>query len=172
MDSILTALALAGFVLAHAIDVLSEPQVRDLTPVAFVARGNDQKFITFEGATLEDMVARGKRELADGRYDAWAFAYEGFVTIDGKRSSAVFVHSWMRGLDTPVVIAQAWERTAEGAGADYLGPAVLLTESTAPRSGQRATVDPKRLDENQLRVLAAGIEEYEKLGASDRKLTH
>lgn len=172
MDSVLAALALAGFVLAHAMGMLSEPPPRDLIPVAFVARGNDQQFITFEGTTLEEMVKRGKRELAAGGYDAWALAYEGYVVIRGERKSAVFVHSWRRGLTSPVVIAQAWGRAEDGTTADFLGPAVLLTESSAPNSAQRTNADPVNLDETQLRVLAAGIEQYIQMSETLPKAPH
>lgn len=169
MDSFLEALALAGFVLAHTLHVLSHPDTQDLKPVAFVARGDDQRFVTFEGDNLEDMVERGKRELANARYDAWALAYEGFVTVQGERKSAVFVHSWMRGLDSPLIIAQAWTRAGDKARAELLGQAVRLSESSAPKSAQGVRVDPMHLDEQQLRVLAAGIKQYEELGEDLRR---
>jgi hypothetical protein len=152
--------------------LLSQPQTPDLMPVAFVAQGDDQKFITFEGATLEEMLDRGKQQLANGNYDAWALAYEGFVVVENQRRSAVFVHSWMRGLDRPIVIAQAWGRAEEGGEAQYLGPAVFLPQASAPKGGQRINVIPAHLDERQLRALAAGIEQYAELSKTLRTEVH
>lgn len=164
MDSTLTALALAGFLLARAIEVLSNPQTPDMMPVAFVARGEVQQFVNFEGKSVEEMISRAKQRLARGQYDAWAFAYEGFIVIQNERRSAIFVHSWRRGLDSPVVLAQTWVRDENGIYAEFDGPAVRLSEGSAPWGEQQSWARPVDLDEKELRVLAAGIQQYEEFG--------
>src|ERR1700730_15600212 len=75
-DVLLAATSLAGFLFAQVTAVLAERPTSDLTPVAFVVKGESQKFMLFSGDTLQAMVGNGRRELSNQQYDAWAFAYE------------------------------------------------------------------------------------------------
>ena len=78
-DPLLLAVSLAGFLFSQVTSVASELAGPDITPVSFVVRGEEQRFTFFEGKTLEEMVDRGRSDLAKSPGDAWAFAYEGYM---------------------------------------------------------------------------------------------
>jgi len=77
-------------------------------------------------------VVNGRRELGNGKSDAWAFAYEGFIVADGKRHGAVLIEAWTHGMPKPVVVAQLWERGTKGSGMTLIGAPLLLPEPTNP----------------------------------------
>jgi hypothetical protein len=165
MDAILTAISLAGFLFAQVTTVAAGLPHSAFTPVAFVIRGQSQQFQFFKGDTLEAMVADGRRELRNQKFDAWAFAYEGFIVTDGQRKSAVFIEAWARGASGPVVIVQPWEHAAEGNGFTLAGSPLMLPDKQFPEPERTQATSPVALDERQTRAFQAGISRQKELSA-------
>jgi hypothetical protein len=157
-ESLTTAFTLIGFLLSQVTSVLSDSPGEDLTPVALVGDAHGQRFTFFEGDTLEEMVENAKRDLPDGGYDAWVLAYEGFVTTPGgERRNAFYIHSWVRGLEQPILLAQAWKRPLNGGVVEWLGPPILLPSQKAPEAGTKKYLAGAALTDEQSRALAAGV---------------
>jgi len=156
-DSLTTAFTLVGFLLAQVTSVLSKNPGEDLVPVAFVADSSGQRFEFFEEPTLEATVETALRELPTRNHDAWTFAYEGFITANGKRQSAFVVHAWVRGMADPIVVAQTWTRVTRDAPVALTGLPLLLPPRVAPQAGRTTYADPLPLSEDQKVAIEAGI---------------
>jgi hypothetical protein len=167
LEPILTAISLSGFILAHAMQLLSTDTAgHGLLPVAFVASGSDQKFMTFEGSSLEQMVANAESELASKSYDAWVLSYEGYVVTRNHRQRAILVRSWTRGLTAPLVIAQPLVQDGDKLDFGFLGKPIWVQGSNAPPSENHGRVEGAYVDDSDFRVLMAGMDKYRKFQPS------
>jgi hypothetical protein len=156
-SAVLEAISLAGFLCPQVMAVLSDHPNFDLTPVAIVITGENRKFIFFDGDTIQAMVGNGRRELSSQKYDAWALAYEGYVTIAGERKNALFIEAWVRGASRPVVLTQALGRGPDGKAVTLVGAPLMLGIEDAPQAQQPKLVDPVVLSEPQSRAFKAGM---------------
>lgn len=158
-NAILTALSLAGFLFSQVTSVASELRPSSVTPVAFVIKGEDQRFTFFEGLSLQAMVENGRRTLSDRQYDGWAFAYEGYLTTAGIRKSALFVEAWRPGLSEPVMVVQVWERSPRGE-VKLVGVPLMFPRRDSPDAARVKKIEPAALSQPQQQAFDSGIERH------------
>ncbi|MBO9627698.1 MAG: hypothetical protein J7484_15155 [Microbacterium sp.] len=83
-----------------------------LIPFAIVESAEGRALNRFMAGTLEDSVAQGRVNLllTPGLVLA-VLAWDGFLTIDGQRSDAIFGEVYERGGEQSFVFAQRYRRT-------------------------------------------------------------
>ncbi len=99
---------LAEFALSHAIGSII-PEGGPLIPFALVERDGARSLHRFSCDRLEEMVVAGRmfvREQADA--DRVAFAWDGYITIAGVRTDALFVEASEGGAAASIVVAQRY----------------------------------------------------------------
>ena len=127
MSALEHAVHFGGFVMAHAVWILSDLEAGELLcPIAVVTQGDGRKVIPFEAETQEEAVERGKLSLEQLRssVDTWALAREGYYSLlgDGQpKTDALTVSSWAKGLDNLIVLRQLFLPVAMG-GFTLIGP--------------------------------------------------
>jgi hypothetical protein len=94
--------------LDHGIDSIKDGG-GPLIPFAVTESADGRKLDRFVAETLEECQERARQHVwaADDAVRA-AIAYDGFVTIEGERSDAVFVQGQERGRPVSVVLAQRY----------------------------------------------------------------
>ncbi|TFC85941.1 hypothetical protein [Cryobacterium sp. TMT3-29-2] len=99
---------LALFAIDHATSSVV-PRGGPLIPFAVIEKDGDRDLHRFEVGRLEAMVAAGRhfvREQND--LDRVAFAWDGYLSLDGERSDAVFVEASDAHAPSSVILAQCY----------------------------------------------------------------
>jgi hypothetical protein len=152
-----TGLQLAGFTLAHAMWSVSDTAADELLcPLAFIERRGDRELVRFEADSQTEAIARGKQVVAEATSsaDVWSFAHEGIwrpASLGGAPQDVITVAFWERGMSTPTIVAQPFERadgTSTGASGRFrvLGDPKIAVEGVeldgdAAASAVRALLD-------------------------------
>ena len=98
--------ALVGFVVTHAVD--SVRGGGPLVPFAVTEDAEGRKMNRFLMETLEDGQEAARQHVRETAAARVAVAYDGYLTLDGSRSDAVFVEVCERGAETGLVFAQRY----------------------------------------------------------------
>lgn len=109
--------------LDHGID-----SVRDggpLIPFVLAERAAARDLTRFAAETLEEAHAQARRHAGASDADRVAVAYDGYLTVAGERSDAVFVEAQERGSDSSVVFAQRYRPGGRLRGFDTIGNAAF-----------------------------------------------
>jgi hypothetical protein len=109
----------ALFALDHAADSVI-PSGGPLVPFAFIGSGEERNLIRFPG-DLTDGIERARQAIrsADGVKLA-AVAWDGYLTVEGSRTDAVFVEAFKAGELESLILAQRY------AGSDRIGNAAMV----------------------------------------------
>jgi hypothetical protein len=150
------AFKLAGFLTAQVCGVMSDAPMNTVTPVAFVVTGSNQQFRFFEGISLEEMVINGRRELEAGRYDAWAFAYEGYAVVQGRRRLALFVESQTASPAKRTALIQFMTRSHNGV-VSLIGDPLKLANGTVPTAERVIRAQPEELSAQERSAFDDGM---------------
>jgi hypothetical protein len=119
---------LAFFALDHAIDSVSAGE--PLVPFAVVEDESGRDLTRFAAETLEEGQANAREHVRAAR-DAVrvAIAYDGYLTVEGERSDAVFVEAQERGRPLGVVLAQRYRPGGRLRKFATIGNPALVEES-------------------------------------------
>lgn len=141
-----TALALAGFTLAHAVwDVSVAEQRERLTPLAFVERAGRRRLVRFEGDTHDEAVEQGRQTLRAAVADAWAFARQGTWSPEGVLEPVVVVEFWGPGMERPATVMQPFERAGPEQRVQLRGaPTLVVGDQPITPDDARAALDALR----------------------------
>jgi len=115
--------------LDHAMENAAEDE-RGFHPFAILVTHDGKRSMTrFVSGDPTDGVDAGRAALADSPDGtaAVALAWDGYLTVDGERTEAVFVESYEVGLTRSVLVAQRYERVDGALSA--LGDPVLHDET-------------------------------------------
>ena len=98
---------LAFFALDHAVDSVSAGG--PLVPFAVTEDGDGRNLTRFAAESLEEGQANA-RESALTAENAMrvAIAFDGYLTVEGERSDAVFVEAQERGKESGIILAQRY----------------------------------------------------------------
>lgn len=85
------------------------------TPFAFLQSPGGRgltRFVSGDGADLADSLAAGREALrvVEAEVTCVALAWDGYHTLDGRRSESVFVEGYEIGQDRGVLLAQRYSR--------------------------------------------------------------
>lgn len=98
---------LAFFALDHAVDSVSGGG--PLVPFALIEDGEGRNLKRFAAETLEEGQANARAYVRDAANAVRvAIAFDGYLTVDGKRSDAVFVEAQDSGVASGVILAQRY----------------------------------------------------------------
>ena len=92
--------------LDHGID-----SVRDggpLIPFVLAERAEGRDLARFAAETLEQGHAQARRHAGSSDAQRVAVSYDGYLTVEGERSDAVFVEAQERGSESSVIFAQRY----------------------------------------------------------------
>jgi hypothetical protein len=99
-------------VLDHAV-----ASIRDsggpLTPFSIAEDGSGEKTLTrYAAERLEEGEAQGKRKIEEARAGIvrYAFAWDGFVTIEGKKWDAILVEAGDKIEETGILLCQRYQK--------------------------------------------------------------
>ena len=98
--------ALAGFALRHGI--ASAGAGEPLIPFVVSEDGAGQRSLTRYVTDAVGARAAGEAALRDSAATMYAFALDGYVTLDGKKTDAVIVEAGRRGRDRALVFVQPY----------------------------------------------------------------
>ncbi|MEK7954256.1 hypothetical protein [Luteolibacter soli] len=102
-----------------------------LIPFLIIEKDGDRTLSRFMADHLEDSVAQGRlalSQLPEGT-SAYAFAYDGYVTVEGQRNDAVIVEASEVGKSAAIQLAQRY--SAEGGNFQTIGNAAFLGECSS-----------------------------------------
>jgi len=117
--------------LDHGVDSVREGG--PLIPFLMSSEGGGISMRRFGSELLEEAVALGRRYAAQlpGTVQLAAFAYDGYVTIGGKKSDAIMVEGYERGMPQSVVFGQRYQSAADGKKLELVGNPVSLGTAQA-----------------------------------------
>jgi len=92
--------------LDHGIDSVREGG--PLIPFVLAESAEGRDLTRFASETLEEGHAQARRHAGSSGADRVAVAYDGYLTVEGERSDAVFVEAQERGTEASVVFAQRY----------------------------------------------------------------
>ena len=166
-DPILTLLTMAGFLYAQITSEVSNSGTDNITPVAFVIDGREQRLTTFPGKSLEEMVRNGRNQIKQGDFEASAFGYEGFFLVDGVRKSVLFIEMSSRDAPKPRTVMQFWRSNSYGQR-EPLGPPMFLADAALPDVSSKRVDVPNELSEQEERAFRNGITRHDELRRKSR----
>lgn len=79
-----------------------------LVPFVLVEGAEGRELTRFVADTLEEGQARAREHAAASGAERVAVAYDGYLTVQGERSDAVFVEAQERGTDATAIFAQRY----------------------------------------------------------------
>lgn len=112
--------------LDHATFSLEGPTLAPLIPFAMTRAGEQRRLNRFLGADYQADVDHALTFARQGDFDCWAVAWDGYITLEGERSDAVFVRAARRHANQAVLFAWRYERPAPTAALRKLGNPVFL----------------------------------------------
>jgi hypothetical protein len=130
-----SALALAGFALAHAAWSLSDTDDGELLcPLAVVEQHDGaRRLMRFEAETQELAIIAGKTAMRDASGDvaAWAFAREGAwrKMKSDQRGDEIAIDFWANGMSAAATLTQSFNRSVNGSRFRIGGVPTLLVGS-------------------------------------------
>jgi hypothetical protein len=83
-----------------------------LTPFSITEDVNGKRTLTrYAAERLEEGEARGKKRIEESKADIvrYAFAWDGYVTIGGKKSDAILVEAGDKVAETGILLCQRYE---------------------------------------------------------------
>lgn len=92
--------------LDHAVESVKDGDA--LIPFALAERAEGRTLTRFAAETLEEGQEQARAHAASGDADRVAIAYDGYLTVEGERSDAVFVEAQERGAQGSVIFAQRY----------------------------------------------------------------
>lgn len=109
-----------------------------LIPFAAVLVGRQRQLrrLLAEGPEAAERIL--ERLLAQEPIEAYAYAYDGYVTLEGERSDAVFVEGAERGTDKGVLFAQRYRPADHAAGFAVQGRPALVAYPQSRLAGGAA----------------------------------
>ncbi len=137
------ALALAGYVLAHAAWSVSDlPEGEHLIPLAVLEIGGKRRLVRYVEDTTEKAIARGNAEMgrASKSFDLWAFAWEGLGRQNEKEAHVLNVEFWARGMGSPGRLVQKFEPFVSGRFRVLGDPTVVINGRTLKGSEASAAL--------------------------------
>lgn len=111
------AVALAGFVLAHAAWSVSDLLEGELlVPLAMTEKAGQRELHRFAAETQEQGIANGKTAMGrlSGKVDAWAFAREGQFNEGSGYVDVISVDAWAKGMTESISFVQKFRPFACG----------------------------------------------------------
>jgi hypothetical protein len=100
--------------LDHAVESVSAGQ-GPLIPFVMAVRpgaGDDQReLLRYVAETLEDGIDAAREHLRTTAYERCALAWDGYLTVSGERTDAVFVEAQEHGRPVGICLAQRYSRT-------------------------------------------------------------
>lgn len=152
------ATLLAGFALGHAAWSASDlPKGELLVPLALVVHGDDRQLQRFEAPTQEQAIAKAQAAMAEAteEADAWAFAHEGLVTLDGQKVDALVANCWAKGMTAAATFIQPFEPYATRQQFRMIGEPFMLVGGRMPAP---------EAAEPTIRKLLEGVRSHPKAG--------
>lgn len=92
--------------LDHAIDSVKDGG--PLIPFVIAESEEGRDLTRFASETLEEGHAQARRHAGSSAANRVAVAYDGYLTVEGERSDAVFVEAQERGAELSVIFAQRY----------------------------------------------------------------
>lgn len=79
-----------------------------LIPFVISETAKGLELTRFVSETLEEGRAQAKKHVSSSEADRVAVVYDGYLTVEGERSDAVFVEAQERGTESSVIFAQRY----------------------------------------------------------------
>ena len=101
--------------LDHGTGSIEAPDVGPLIPFALTHGPDGRQLVRFAGTDYATDCASALRFAHEGGFLHWAVAWDGFLTLEGTRTDAIFVRAGRAGGAQEVLFAWRYDRDAEGA---------------------------------------------------------
>lgn len=103
---------IVGFILAHSVLIGSGQDGELMVPYVIFQSGENREAQNFEAETQQQAVdlAHEAIEKYQLLVDAWAYAQEGFVTLEnGTKKDAYLIKAWTKGMSEPILLYQIFQ---------------------------------------------------------------
>jgi hypothetical protein len=80
------------------------------------SQGAGRELTRFAGSTLEEGQAEARRHLQTLKPDRAVLAWDGYITLQGPRTDAIYVSAYSAGADKALILVQRYSPAAEAVG--------------------------------------------------------
>ncbi len=124
--------ALVFSALSHATDCLDDGETGPLLPFAMIVDRGERSVRHFDAPGYEQTLDGALAFASAGGYEFWAVAWDGLITVEGRRTEAVFVRAGGEGREESLLFAWRYERVVPTSEVRRLGDPIFL--GTAPQN--------------------------------------
>jgi hypothetical protein len=117
--------ALVYGALEHATECLSGAD-GPLLPFAMIVDGGQRSVRHFHAPGYEQTLDGALAFASAGAYDFWAVAWDGYMTVEGRRTEAVFVQAGGEEREESLLFAWRYERVLPKGEVQRLGDPIFL----------------------------------------------
>jgi hypothetical protein len=123
--------ALVYGALEHATECLEGATEGPLLPFAMIVDGGERSVRHFDAPGYEQTLDGALAFASAGDYDFWAVAWDGYMTVDGLRTEAVFVRAGGGSQEESLLFAWRYERVLPEGEVRRLGDPIFLGTADA-----------------------------------------
>jgi len=118
--------ALVFTALNHAASCLEDGTEGPLLPFAMIVDDGERIVRHFPSPAYEQTLDGALAFAGQGGYEFWAVAWDGYITLEGRRTEAIFVRAGTEGREESLLFAWRYERPLPNGGLRRLGDPVFL----------------------------------------------